>query len=168
MSLPNIESKQYPAEILTEHYHLKCVIEPLGILMTYLDTPERNNILIKNITMTGLANDSVIGTINIKELWVTREEIILIRVNEDDVKESLQHLPVRETLRIFVPNFVVQGAISRGEDTRVGDMFDVLKGDWAAILDAQVFPLSSIKAQVFKQASMVLINKNRIEFYEPM
>ena len=136
--------------------------------MTYLDTPERNNILIKNITMTGLANDSVIGTINIKELWVTREEIILIRVNEDDVKESLQHLPVRETLRIFVPNFVVQGAISRGEDTRVGDMFDVLKGDWAAIHDAQVFPLSSIKAQVFKQASMVLINKNRIEFYEPM
>lgn len=168
MSLPNIESKQYPAEILTEHYHLKCVIEPLGMLMTYLDTPERNNIIIKNITMTGLANDSVIGTINIKELWVTREEIILIRVNEDDVKESLQHLPVRETLRIFVPNFVVQGAISRGEDTRVGDMFDVLKGDWAAIHDAQIFPLSSIKAQVFKQASMVLINKNRIEFYEPM
>lgn len=168
MSLPNIESKQYPAEILTEHYHLKCVIEPLGKLMTYLDTPERNNILIKNITLTGLANDSVIGTINIKELWLTREEIIFIRVNENDVKESLKHLPAKETLRIFVPNFVVQGTISRGEDTREGDIFDALIGDWAAIHDAQVFPLSNIKAQVFKQASMVLVNKKRIEFYEPM
>jgi len=168
MSLPNIESKQYSAEILTEHYHMKCVIEPLGTLMTYLDSPERNNILIKNITLTGLANDSAIASVNIKELWVTRDEIIFIRVNEEDVKDSLQNLPAKETLRIFVPRFVVQGTISRGEDTRIGDMFDVLKGFWAAAHEAQIFPLANLKTQIFRQASVVLVNKNRIQFYEPM
>jgi len=136
--------------------------------MTYLDSPERNNILIKNITLSGLANDSAIASVNIKELWVTRDEIILIRVNEDDVKDSLQNLPASETLRIFMPRFVVQGTITRGEDTRVGDMFDLLKGNWAAAHNAQVFPLTNVKAQVFRQASLVLVNKNRIQFYEPM
>ncbi len=168
MSLPNIESKPYSAEILTENYHINCVIEPIGNLMTYLDSPERKNILIKNITMSGLANDSAIASVNIKELWVTRNEIILIRVNEDDVKDSLQNLPAKETLRIFMPRFVLQGTISRGEDTRVGDMFDVLKGNWAAAHNAQVFPLTNVKRQIFRQASLVLINKNRIQFYEPM
>lgn len=168
MSFPTIESKQYPAEILTEHYLMKCVIEPPGELMTHIDSTERNNFLIKNIVLTGLTNDSVINTANIKELWVTRDEIILIRVNEEDVKDSLQHLPSKETLRIFLPGFVVQGTISRGEDTRVGDMFDVFKGIWVAVHDAHIFPLTNVKAQVFRQASLVLINKNRIRFYEPM
>ncbi len=168
MSFPTIESKQYPAEILTEHYHMKCVIEPPGELMTYIDSTERNNFLIKNVVLTGLINDSVINSVNINELWVTRDEIILMRVNEDDVNGSLQHLPAKETLRIFLPTFVVQGTISRGEDTRVGDMFDVFKGIWAAAHDAHVFPLTNVKAQVFRQASLVLINKNRIRFYESM
>ena len=168
MSFPNIESKQYLAEILTEHYLMKCVIEPPGDLMTHIDSTERNNFLIKDIVLTGLTNDNVINSANIKELWVTREEIILIRVNEDDVKESLQHFPTKETLRIFLPRFVVQGTISRGEDTRIGDMFDVFNGIWAAAYDAHVFPLTNIKAQVFQQAPLLLINKNRIRFYEPM
>ena len=168
MSLPYIETKQYPVEMLTEDYYIKCAIEPIGVLMTYIDSPERTNLLVKNVTMTGLANDSAVASVNIKELWVQRDEVLVIRVNEDDVKDAIQNLPAKETLRIFLPRFVVQGTLSRGEDTRIGDMFEVLKGTWAAARNAQVFPLTSMKAQVFRQAPLVLINKHRIRFYEPL
>ncbi|GAB4426342.1 MAG: hypothetical protein Kow002_15660 [Anaerolineales bacterium] len=168
MDLPNIETKKYSADILTEDYYLQCTIEPLGVLMTYLDTPDRKNILVKNVTMKGLASNSAVGSVNIKELWITRDEILTIRVDEEAVKGSIQNLPAKENLRIFLPRFVVQGTLTHGEDARVDDMFEVLKGSWAAASNAQVFPLISMKTQVFRQAPLLLINKNRIRFYEPI
>ena len=166
MSLPEIESKQYPLDILTENYLIQCVAEPVGQLMVYLDAPDRFNILLKNVTMTALGTDSKVGTVKMKELWVQRSEIIAIRVEEAELEGSIQKLPAQEKLRIFMPRFVVQGTLTRGEDTRIGDMFEVMKGTWAAILNAQVFPHTEMKAQVFRDAPLLLLNKNRIRFYE--
>ena len=166
MSLPGVESKQYPLEILNEDYLIHCVVEPVGTLMTYLDVPDRQNILLKNVTLTGLGTDSKIDTIKIKELWVQRNEIIAIRVNEADLEGAVQKLPAQEKLRVFMPLFVVQGTVTRGEDTRLGDMFEVMKGTWAAMSNAKIFPLTAMKAEVFRDAPLLLLNKNRIRFYE--
>jgi hypothetical protein len=166
MSLPGVESKQYPLEILTEYYLMRCVAEPVGMLMTYLDAPDRFNILIKNITMISLGTDSRVNTIKTKELWVQRSEIIAIRVNEADLEGAVQKLPAQEKLRVFMPRFVVQGTVTRGEDTRLGDMFEVMKGTWAAMMNAQIFPHTEMKTEIFREAPFLLINKNRIRFYE--
>ena len=116
MSLPELESKQYPLEILTEYYLMQCNVEPPGMLMTYLDSPDRLNVLLKNITMTGLGTDSMVASIKIKELWVQRSEIVVIRVNEADLQGAVQKLPAQEKLRLFMPRFVVQGIVTRGVD----------------------------------------------------
>ena len=166
MSMPELESKQYQLEILTEYYLMQCVAEPVGMLMTYLDAPDRFNILLKNITMTGLGTDSKVETVKMKELWVQRSEMIAIRVDEADLEGTIQKLPAQEKLRIFMPRFVVQGTLTRGEDTRLGDMFEVIKGTWAAMFNAQVFPHTEMKSQVFRDAPLLLLNKNRIRFYE--
>ena len=166
MSMPDLESKQYPLEILTEYYLIQCVAEPVGLLMTYLDAPDRFNILLKNVTMTGLGTDSKVGIVKMKELWVQRSEIIAIRVEEVDLEGTIQKLPAQEKLRIFMPRFVVQGILTRGEDTRLGDMFEVIKGTWAAMFNAQVYPHTEMKAQVFRDAPLLLLNKNQIHFYE--
>jgi len=166
MSLPGIESKKYQLEMLTEYYLMQCTVEPIGMLMTYLDAPDRFNILIKNVTMIGLGTDSKVDTIKIKELWVQRYEIIAIRVNEEDLQGAVQKLPAEEKLRLFMPRFVVQGTLTRGEDTRLGDMFEVMKGTWAPMSNVQIFPHTEMKAQVFRESPFLLLNKDRIRFYE--
>ena len=166
MALPETKNKQYALEILTEYNLMQCVAEPVGLLMTYLDAPDRFNILLKNVTMTGLGTDSKVGTVEMKELWVQRSEMIAIRVEEADLEGAIQKLPAQEKLRIFMPRFVVQGTLTRGEDTRLGDMFEVMKGTWAAMFNAQVYPHTAMKAQVFRDARLLLLNKNRIRFYE--
>ena len=166
MSLPDLASKQYQLELLTEYYLMQCIVEPFGMLMTYLDSPDRNNILIKDVTMIGLGVDSKVDLIKIKELWVQRNEILAIRLNEEDLQGAVQKLPALEKLRVFMPRFVLQGTLTHGEDTRLGDMFEVMKGTWAAMMDAQVFPHTAMKSQVFRSTPFLLINKNRIRFYE--
>jgi hypothetical protein len=166
MTLPGIESKQYSLEILTEYYLMQCMVEPYGMLMTYLDAPDRLNVLLKNITMIGLGTDSKVDTIKMKELWVQRYEILAIRVNEADLQGAVQKLPTQEKMRLFMPRFVVQGTLTRGEDTRLGDMFEVMKGTFATLSDVQIFPHTEMKTQVFRDAPFLLLNKNRIRFYE--
>lgn len=168
MSLPQLETKRYPIDILTEHYLLQCVVEPVGMLMTYFDSPDRTNFLVKDINMSGLGMDSAVSTVKIKELWVQREEIVVIRVNEEYLQGTLQKLPTIEKLRVFLPRFVVQGTFNHGEDTRLGDMFDVLKGTWVAAHNVQMFPLTALKTQVFRDVPLLLINKNYIHFYESL
>lgn len=166
MAIPEIQTKQYSLEILTENYLLQCEVEPAGMLMTYLDSPDRTNFLLKNIIMTGLGTDSTVNSIKIKELWVQRCEIIAICLSEADLQGSVQRLPAQEKLRIFLPRFVIQGTLTHGEDTRMGDMFEVMKGTWAAVNNANVFPLTSMRAHPFREAPFLLVNKDRINFYE--
>lgn len=166
MSLPEIGSNRYSLEVLTEQYLMQCVAEPVGMLMTYLDSPERANLLFKDITLTGLNADSTVNSIKIKELWVQRSEIIAICLREDDLQGAVQKLPAQEKLRIFLPGFVVQGVLTHGEDTRQGDMFEVVKSSWVAVNTAQVFPLTNVKAHPFREAPFLLVNKDRIRFYE--
>ena len=166
VSLPTVECKQYKLEVLTEHYLMQCVAEPVGMLMTYLDSPDRSNFLFKEVTLTGLSNDSNVNSIKMKELWVQRSEVVAMCLDEADLAGAVQKLPAKETLRIFLPRFVVQGTLTHGEDTRMGDMFEVMKGAWAAVFDAQVFPLTAIKAHPFREAPFLLVNKDCIRFYE--
>jgi len=166
MALPEIEKKKYRLEILTENYLIQCVVEPVGMLMTYLDSPDRSNLQLKEITMTGLGTDSTVNSIKMKELWVQRDEVIAICLNEEDLQGAVQKLPAHEKLRIFLPRFVVQGTLTHGEDTRTGDMFEVMKSTWAAVNNANIFPLTSMRAHPFREAPFLLVNKDRINFYE--
>lgn len=166
MSLPQISSKQFQFEVLTEHFLMQCKVEPVGMLMTYLDSPDRSIFHFKDTTMTGLGTDSTVNSIKIKELWVQRKEIIAICLSEADLQGAVQKLPAHEKLRIFLPRFIIQGTLTHGQDTRLGDMFEVMKGTWAAVTNAQVFPLTSVKAYPFREAPFLLVNKDRIRFYE--
>ena len=166
MSLPEASKKQYPLEVLTEHYLIKCVIEPVGMLMTYLDSPDRTNFCFKDILMTGLNPDSTVDSIKIKELWVRRSEMVAICLSEADLEGAVQKLPVHEKLRIYLSCFMIQGTLTHGQETRLGDMFEVMKGTWAAVSHAHIFPLTTMKVNPFREAPFLLINKERIRFYE--
>jgi len=163
---PEFSSKQLSLEVLTEDYLLQCKVEPVGMLMTYLDSPDRSNLLFKDITMTGLGTDSMVNSIKIRELWVQRSEIIAICLNEDELQGVVQKLPAHEKLRIYMPHFMIQGTLTHGQDTRLGDMFEVMKGTWVAVNNAQVFPLTAMKAHPFREAPFLLVNKAMIRFYE--
>jgi hypothetical protein len=163
---PETAGKQFQLEVLTENFLMKCKVEPIGMLMIYLDSPDRNNMLFKDVTMTGLATDSTMDSIKIKELWVQRREIVAISLAEADLQGMVQKLPAQEKLRIYLPRFMIQGTVTHGQDTRLGDMFEVMKGTWAAVNHAQIFPLTAMKIHPFREAPFLLVNKDRIRFYE--
>lgn len=167
MSLRSIQSKKCALDLITEHYLLQGYVEPVGLLMTYLDSPDRANFQVYDVTLTGLGTDSTLNTIKLKELYIARREVSAIRVDEEDTQGAIQHLRVEEQVRLFIPRFVIQGTLTRGEDTRLGDIFEIMRGTWVAMSNAQIFPITTIQAKIFQDAPLLLVNRNRIRFYEP-
>ena len=65
-----------------------------------------------------------------------------------------------------LPHIVVQATFSRGADTKIYEIFDVLSGDWVAAADAQIYPMHPMKCQFGRDAQRMLIIKRHIQFYQ--
>lgn len=165
MTLSSLQQRHYRVELITEHYFLAGALEPFGMLMPYLNNIERKNILLKQVTAAALDVTSTISTFHADELWVRQAEIAALRLLDRVSSETMPLSPFKQKLRIFLPRFLVQGIVSRGQDTKLADIFEAMSGMWVAVTEALVHPLLPTKCQVFREAELLLIHKSHIRYY---
>lgn len=166
MSLPSLQTQQLKVEILTEQYQLVGQLEVFGVASTYLNQPDRLNYQLKRANFFALDTTSTVAAIQMEEVWLRRDEIVVMRILEGDTQGLVQRLPVAEKVRLFLPRFVVQGTALRGTDTAVGTLFESQIGLWTGISDARLHSLTTLRSAVFQEAPLLLINKQHIRFYE--
>ncbi len=166
MSLP--QQHHYQLEIFTPHHMLAGLIEPFGALMIYLNHPERRTIQLKNVTVTALDAMSTVNPFTTDELWIPRQEVTMIRLVDPVSPETMPLLPVKEKLRVFIPRLVVQALFSRGQDTKMADIFSAYTGEWVPGTDAHLHSLLNTKAPIAPAAPALLLSKHYIQFYQPV
>ena len=162
----NIPLRHYHAELLTEHYLLTGEMEPFGPLMTYLNDASRAALRLKNMQAKSLDPSLALDTFHADEMMVRKDEIVIIRPL-DPVSQSTVPLMVRrETLRVFIGRFVLQGEFSCGQDIPISDIFDVSPAHWVPCVDAHAHIVQRSKQPIFSTAKVVLINEAHIRFYQ--
>lgn len=166
MAIPQMISKQYKVEVFTPQFFLAGVLEPVGTLMPYLNNADRNNIPLKQVSATPIETAFNLPTFSAEELWLPRKEIIAVRFLDVISSNTMPLLANKEKIRVFLPHLIIQATFSRGADTKIHDIFDVLSGDWVAAADAQIFPMHPMKCQFGRDAQRVLIIKHHIQFYQ--
>ena len=166
MAIPQLTSKQYKVEVFTPQFLLAGVLEPVGVLMPYLNNADRNNILVKKVSATPIDPAHSLPVFNAEELWLPRKEILAVRFLDAISNDTMPLLSHKEKVRVFLPHLVIQATFSRGADTKIHEIFDVLSGDWVAAADAQIYPLHPMKCQFGRDAQRVLIIKRHIQFYQ--
>lgn len=166
MSLPQIQIRQYRIEAFTHDFMFAGILEPLGNLMIFINSPDRRTIMLKKVTVTPLDTTSTIGAYTLEELLIRQEELVLIHPLDELSPGTASLLPAREKLRIFIPRFVVQAQVSHGPDTRVTDMFDTVGGNWILAVDAHVHSLLPIKSPIFHKAPQLLLPRRHVRFYQ--
>ncbi len=168
MSFSALQVRHYPVEVLTEHFLFAAALEPPGMLQTYLNHPDRITLSLKQVSATALDPGGKLATFQADELWVRRDEIIAIRFPNSLSTATMQLLPRKEKLRVFLTRFVVQGVFRCGVDTGLGDMFDTMNTYWALVGEARLFPLLPSPVPVFSDAPLLLVNRRHIRFYQPV
>lgn len=166
MAMPQLQSKKYKVEIFTSQFLLSGTLEPIGSLMPYLNNADRNNILLKQVSTTPIDTTYNLPTFNAEELWIPRKELIAIRFLDAISQDTMPLLANKEKVRVFLPHLVVQATFSRGADTKIHEIFDVLSGDWVTAADAQIYPMHPMKCQFGHESQKMLIIKRHIQFYQ--
>jgi hypothetical protein len=101
-----------------------------------------------------------------EELWVHRSELILISFLDPISSQTLPLAPVKEKLRIFMPNLVVQAVVSHGQDTHLNEILEGGSGELITATEARIYPIVATKAPISREATTVLISKNHVQFYQ--
>jgi hypothetical protein len=168
MSFAALQTRHYSVEILTEHYFFTAALEPPGMLQNYLNHPDRTTLTFKQVTASALDPGSKLATFQAEELWLRRDEIAALKFIDKLSSATMQLLPKKEKLRVFLPRFVVQAVFRCGVDTTVKDIFDSMTSYWAPATEALVYPLQPGAAQAFHEAELLLINRQHIRMYQPV
>jgi hypothetical protein len=168
MSFGTLQSQHFAVELLTEHYFFSGALEPLGMLQNYLNHPERVTLQFKQISGGALDAGSKLPTLQAEEIWMRRDEILAIRFLDPLSPATMQLLPRKEKLRVFLPRFIIQAVFRCGVDTNLADLFDTMNSYWAPATDAMVHPLLPCAAPVFSAATLLLINRRHLRFYQPV
>ena len=168
MSFGTLQTRHYAVEILTEHYLISAALEPPGMLMNYLNHPDRTTLQFKQVTATALDPGGKLPTFQAEELWLRRDEMAALRFVDMVSPSTMPLLPRKEKLRVFLPRFLVQAVFRCGTDTAVGDIFDSMTSYWAPATEARVHPLLPCACPVFSEAAQLLVNRRQIRFYQPI
>jgi hypothetical protein len=168
MSFAALQTRHYAVELLTEHYFFAAALEPLGMLVNYLNHPDRTTYQFKQVAASALDAGSKLPAFQADELWLRRDEIVAIRFVDGLSAGTLPLLPRKEKLRVFLTRFVVQAVFRCGTDTSVGDIFDAMTSYWAPATEVRVHPLAACACPVFAEAGLLLVNRRHIRFYQPI
>ena len=168
MSLPQLQSKQYPVEVFTAQFLISAVLEPIGALMPFLENADRKTILFKQANATAIEPSISLPAFNADELWLPRTEIIALRFLEPTASETMRFMPNKAKLRVFLPHFIVQATFSHGPDTKLHEIFNVISSDWIPAADAHIYPLVPTRNKIAAEAQTLLIIKHHIQFYQPV
>jgi hypothetical protein len=164
-SMPALKVRQFRVEVITEHYVLSGIIEPVGTLVSFITSRDKKNLHLKQITASAIDPASTLGLFNAEELYVSRPEVIAIRFMDQLSANTVPLLPHRDKVRVYLPNFVVQGIIAHGADTPLGEVFEQGTSEWTPSVEAQIFPLVQTKARTGREPATILITKHHIQFY---
>ncbi len=167
MSFTNVQQRQYPVEIVSEHYLFAATLEPIGQMMTFLNDPERRTYQLKKVTATNLDPGGTLDRFQAEALYLRRDEMAAIRLLEPVTTQTVPLMPKADRLRVFLPRFVVQATFHRGLDSRLNDIFD-MHGVWTPATDAHIFHLQTPRHSIFQEAHTLLVNKRLIRFYQPV
>jgi hypothetical protein len=167
-SMPILQKKQYHIEVFTKHFKISGIIEPTGALYAYINGADHKNLKIVNANAVALDPSIVATSFTAEELWVHRSELTLVNYLDPISNQTLPLLPVKEKLRIFLPNLVVQATVSHGQDTRINDIFEAGTSELITATEARIFPIVATKIPFSRDATTIMISRHHVQFYQPI
>ncbi|HID64058.1 MAG TPA: hypothetical protein EYP49_15170 [Anaerolineae bacterium] len=165
MELSGPPRKSYPVEIFTNSFKVEGQLEPIGRLMDALNNPERDSVLMRQVTVSSLSADGPLSSFALEEIVLNKNDFLFIYLADEEDRSSLNLLKKIERMIIYLPLFVIRADFHLGGETRFRDMLDTLSGTFLPVTDAAVFPLFAPKVAVPSHRDLLLINKKQITLY---
>ena len=167
MDLPQPQAETYSAELLTRWFRISGRFKPLGELISFLNDPRRNVLIIDEAQVTPLQPDYRIGGFNKAEVVVPRQDVQLALI-VDLQADEMRLLPRTEHLVVYSNTYAISGHFHTGEETKVNDIFHVSSGPFFPASDVKVYSISTLNVPVETATSVAFFNKEHLGLFHSM
>jgi hypothetical protein len=145
------------ATVLIPGYQLQGDLEVLGMIQTFLNDETKGTFTIRNVTVHGLEPHNPAASMQIKELYIRKDQILALSFAEAISREETGLLPRTEHLAAYTSHYVIQGHFHMGTDSLVGDFIASTRSPFIGATDVTFFPLFQPRAAVIQSAPLTYL-----------
>ncbi len=145
------------ATLLIPGYQLQGDLEVMGMIQTFLNDETKGTFTIKNVTVHGLEPHNPAASMQIKELYVRKDQVLALVFAEAISREEMGLMPRTETLATYTSHYVVQGDFHMGADALVGDFISSGRALFIGATHVTIFPLFQPRAAVIQSAPLAYV-----------
>lgn len=162
-------SGNYRCDLFTHRYMFSGEVTAWPSLMRYLNDPTRVSLRMINVTATQLDTVGLtISGFSQDELFVMRDQVVFIRVDEAFTASTLTLGNNAQRLYMYTERFVVQGVFQvNAENTPVAEISDNPAGFWTIGFNVLIRPLLPTAKTAPTSAKVVVLNKSAVQFFHP-
>jgi hypothetical protein len=136
----------------------------MGDLISFLNDPMRNVLVIEQAQVTPLQPSYRIGEFAKSEVVVPRQEVQIVLV--DDLQtDEMRLLPRTEHLVVYTNTYAVSGHFHTGEETRTDDIFHVSPGPFFPASHAKVCSISPLNTRIEGETPVAFLSKEHLDLF---
>jgi len=160
-----INRERYAVQVLGRMFQYVGGMEPIGQAVDYFNDENRSIFSIHAVDVYPLDTGSRLAPFKRPVITVSDNELGAIYFLDPEYRKKVQLLRNSDQVIAYTPRAVLRGKFHRGVETRLGDLFDMMGGDFLAMTDVSVFPLIDLPGAFPKQADLLIINRFYVSVY---
>lgn len=158
MDFAQPQLKALNVEVLTQKFQVVGSLTPLGDILSFLNDPQRETLIIEDAEATPIQAPWRGGAFTSAELVLPKSEVQIVLVDGLQ-RDDMQLLPRAENLVVYTDTFAVRGGFHTGSDTKVSDIFYITQGPFFPATNAEAYGVVSLKVAIGGAAPVLFLNK---------
>lgn len=157
--------REMVATLLTPGYQVRGDLQVLGMIQTFMNDETKGIFTVKNAQVHGLEPQNPAASMEIAELYVRRDQTLLLALDEEIPPEQTGLMPREEQIAAYTSHFVVQGSFHMGTDDLAGDFIASARSPFLGVTNVHIFPLFQSRAAVIQAAALVYVYARAIRMH---
>jgi hypothetical protein len=162
-----IARRSLTVALFTSTRRIEGIYQPIGEILTDLNTTERRCVPISNARIAPLDPGSTLRPMSLPQAIVPKEDILFFSFKDQSIVDELRLFPRPEKVVIYTPTFALRGVVHLGMEQPVQDMLDTMRGRFHPLTDVTIFPLLKTRAAAPRAQKLVLLNVDAVQLYHP-
>jgi hypothetical protein len=149
----------------TPAYVLLGQSESTNAFLGWLNNPNKQTLDLSEVQ--GFCLDPIATLVDFSQPTTTlpKKQVVAIDLVSPEAQASVQLASRAELAVLYTDRFVIQANMHPSGDMPLGNIFNVVGGDFIPVSDARLYPLVPTRKLPSDSARVLVINKQSINFY---
>lgn len=158
-----VQVSDKPIQLLTRNYSIEGTIQPIGNFALWVNDPTVPVFRVSSASVTPLIAGSPAGTMSGAEIYVPREMVEVIIIDNFSAAEA-NLLPRTLGLTLFTGTYAIKGTFYGGAEMKGIDIFQG-PGPMYPATGVEVYSVRPLNVPISGVAPLAFVNKHAIESY---